>query len=57
MLSTFFFNITSSVWLSINTFKHFGIALATIAFIRFLTLYVSGAQLVRIVIELLLVHI
>ena len=34
----FFFNITSSAWLSINTFKHFGIAVATIAFIRFLAL-------------------
>ena len=28
MLSIFFFNITSSAWLSINTFKHFGIAVA-----------------------------
>ena len=35
MLSIFFFNITSSAWLSIKTFKHFGIAVATIAFIRF----------------------
>ena len=34
----FFFNITSSAWLAINTFKHFGIAVATIAFIRFLAL-------------------
>ena len=57
MLSIFFFNITSSAWLSINTFKHFGIAVATIAFIRFLALYVSGAQPARTVIELLLVHI
>ena len=38
MLSIFFFNITSSAWMSINTFKHFGIAVATIAFIRFLAL-------------------
>ena len=30
MLSIFFFNITSSTWLSINTFKHFGIAVATL---------------------------